>query len=316
MGLLTDIQNAAVDSSTPITDLLRRCLILASKLKSEELRTWAEAELNGYPTGAEVPDYRVLATPHAVGTFFGPGRVVQNVPIPIFTAKGIPSELAERLAWLNVRDPIASLATIDDAKGLERPWDGDVVAAIGSRIMEHHRLMQAHNTISPGALPAIVDTVRTRVLQFVLKLAEEFPDVDDSKSRVAPPAAVVHQIFNNAIISGSNLGTAGNATVEESTVTITLTEADATKLGQLAAKANAVAKKSTKANAKKKPTMKEAATTKALEEIETAAKANKPLTAKEVRGWLAALSHAVTLGTALGKNVQEVEVFLKHLLGM
>ena len=158
------------------------------------------------------------------------GTMLKNVAIPILTAQAIPPPMAQALTSMKLRDPIASLAAADSKRGLVRPWDGDVLAQIGGRLMAHYRLLEAHSTIGPGTLPGILDTVRTRVLQLALRLAEQFPEVDDGRG-TAPPPAVVHQIFNNAIISGSNLGTTGSATVEESTVTISLSGRDARKLG-------------------------------------------------------------------------------------
>ena len=48
--LLDDIIELATDDKQPITVLLRKCLILASQLKNERLKAWANKELNGYRT--------------------------------------------------------------------------------------------------------------------------------------------------------------------------------------------------------------------------------------------------------------------------
>ena len=48
MTLLREIHNAAVDADTSVAVVLRKCKILATRLKHEPFKTWVEKELNGY----------------------------------------------------------------------------------------------------------------------------------------------------------------------------------------------------------------------------------------------------------------------------
>ena len=61
--LLDDIINLAVDNKQPITNLLRKCVVLAHQIQNERLKIWATKELNGYDPGDEIPTYRVGAGP-------------------------------------------------------------------------------------------------------------------------------------------------------------------------------------------------------------------------------------------------------------
>jgi hypothetical protein len=84
--LLDDIIELATDDKQPITVLLRKCLILASQLKNELLKTWANKELNGYMDNDDddddLPEYRITPA-QAVGFFNGPfGAQWNNMPIP------------------------------------------------------------------------------------------------------------------------------------------------------------------------------------------------------------------------------------------
>lgn len=54
---LDDIIDLATDNRQPITVLLRKCLILASQLKSERLKVWTNKELNGYDPDDSLPPY-------------------------------------------------------------------------------------------------------------------------------------------------------------------------------------------------------------------------------------------------------------------
>ncbi len=72
MSLLTDIERAATTSTEPLADLLRRCKVLAARLRHAEFADWASHELNGYEKNATLPSYRVVATPNSIGTLLGP----------------------------------------------------------------------------------------------------------------------------------------------------------------------------------------------------------------------------------------------------
>jgi hypothetical protein len=58
-ALLKEIQADAIDTKVSISNVLRKCAVLASQLKNNELRDWAFKELNGYPD-TDIPPYRVV----------------------------------------------------------------------------------------------------------------------------------------------------------------------------------------------------------------------------------------------------------------
>ncbi|HYG89938.1 MAG TPA: hypothetical protein VD978_27210 [Azospirillum sp.] len=59
MKLIDDIIASVTETKEPISDTLRRCLVLADKLKNNTLKTWVERELNGYAFSDDVPSYRL-----------------------------------------------------------------------------------------------------------------------------------------------------------------------------------------------------------------------------------------------------------------
>lgn len=59
-SLVLELQRDALDKSVSTTDLLRKALVVARKLKVTDLVEWLTHELNGYPEGADVPEYRKL----------------------------------------------------------------------------------------------------------------------------------------------------------------------------------------------------------------------------------------------------------------
>ena len=71
-GLIEEIQRDASNDAAPVSQLLRRIKIAASKLRLTALGEWVEHELNGYPDGLKVPEYRVLGgVPMSFNRFHG-----------------------------------------------------------------------------------------------------------------------------------------------------------------------------------------------------------------------------------------------------
>ncbi|MGZ5198880.1 MAG: AbiTii domain-containing protein [Telluria sp.] len=57
-ALVPELVNMASDPAVTTTDLLRRALVVTSRLNVPELVTWVKSELNGYDS--DIPDYRVI----------------------------------------------------------------------------------------------------------------------------------------------------------------------------------------------------------------------------------------------------------------
>lgn len=57
-ALVPELVNMASDPNVTTTDLLRRTLVVASRLNVPDLVLWVKSELNGYE--CDVPDYRVI----------------------------------------------------------------------------------------------------------------------------------------------------------------------------------------------------------------------------------------------------------------
>lgn len=59
-SLVFDFENKINDKDYSISDLLRHCLIIASKLKQSDFIEWINSELNGYDNKTPLPKYRKI----------------------------------------------------------------------------------------------------------------------------------------------------------------------------------------------------------------------------------------------------------------
>lgn len=93
-ALLDEIVRIAADSQQSLTELLRRCLILAYQLKNDELKSWLRQELDGYSSADGLPSYRFVHI-GALGTFSDGYNSRDRVPLPSAMMKAEHRERAE-----------------------------------------------------------------------------------------------------------------------------------------------------------------------------------------------------------------------------
>ena len=210
MSLLRDIQEAAIDEQSQVATLLRKCKVLAARLGSEEFSRWIDNELNGYENLDQLPPYRVLNV-RSYGEFVGPfGRQMKNAPIP---PSALPEVLREGIQTSKIGMPISTLTSLStDETSSRLSWPPDVVSIYGGRIYEGMNCLIAWQLLPRSALLAILDTVRTRVLNFALEIEKEYPNAGEAAINANPvPEEKVSQVFNT-FITGTvqNLATGSN----------------------------------------------------------------------------------------------------------
>jgi hypothetical protein len=59
-SLVLELRKEALDSSVSTLSLLRKSLVVATKLKLHDFKDWIESEINGYKDGQRIPEYRKI----------------------------------------------------------------------------------------------------------------------------------------------------------------------------------------------------------------------------------------------------------------
>jgi len=98
-SIVLQLQRDSLDKSVGAADLLRKSLVVATKLKLKEFQDWIEKELNGYADEDDIPPYRTILGEVVV---FNPYRGWQPVIIS-------NPEQAERLTRRKCWQPIAEV---------------------------------------------------------------------------------------------------------------------------------------------------------------------------------------------------------------
>lgn len=228
MSLLQDIQDSATGSNTPLSDLLRKCLVLAARLKSNNLKNWVEKELNGYANNDNLPKYRILHV-NSYGYFCGPFQSGwRNAPIP---PSCIPENLRKLATTHYFIGPVSALEDLvrgQTSGNLQSPWDPDMTALVGEQIYEGMNCLSAWRMIPRNSIVGVLDTIRTRILNFVLEIESQYPDAGEATSGKEPvPQERVNQVFNTLIMGNvGNLATGSRDSQQSSVVNVNVLEGD------------------------------------------------------------------------------------------
>jgi hypothetical protein len=200
MSLLREIQTAAIESNADLSTLLRKCKVLAARLGSQEFGMWVENELSGYKSIDDLPEYRVFHV-NSKGHFSGAfGSGINYADIPLIC---IPEKYREMMSKSNMMQSVAyieNLVSKSNSGLVQEPWDPDFVVIVGRKIYQNMNCMAAWKDIPIGCLVHVLNEVRNRILDFVLKIEAENPEAGEAALNSNPvPPEKVQQIFNTTI---------------------------------------------------------------------------------------------------------------------
>jgi hypothetical protein len=203
MATIDTIIDASIEGIEPVSQILRRCLVLAHNLDNSALKSWAEQELNGYANADDLPSYR-KATAVALGVFMdGIGRVISDQPL---NAGALNPEHRHWAKTLNLKQPIAAYEGIDKSQSGIIQWPADLVALYQDKFMDGMWLNRAWQVVPGSVMTALIDTVRTRILTFALEIRREIPEnTPDREISSKVPDDFVNHIVNVTIFGGNNV---------------------------------------------------------------------------------------------------------------
>lgn len=215
-GLYRQIEAEIIDSGSSLASTLRRVKVLASLVGVVELTEWVDRELNGYPDGTALPGYRQFHC-GSHGTFSGRFQSVsRNVPIP--TAL-LPDDLAEKVGWIRMGEGIQELQTLASKADscLERQWNAEwaILAREHLPMDDQSILVEATSRFSVSKVEGVLDAVRNRTLDFLLKLRDLKPEIAESEEAFREiPVEDARQAFEVTIHGDHNMIVAGSGNTQ------------------------------------------------------------------------------------------------------
>lgn len=160
-SLVLELQQEAMNPQVKVSDLLRRALVVATKLNLEEFRAWIEKELKGYKDN-KVPSYRSVR-----------GEVkVQNPYHGLQPVIFEDSQHAKSLSESNIGTSIGELEDLlkGDEKGiLHVRLPDETVSELAKSLMGMPPVL----IVGQAQIYGIVDAVRNGILEWSLKLEKD-----------------------------------------------------------------------------------------------------------------------------------------------
>jgi hypothetical protein len=161
--LVLQLQHLATDNSTDVTELLRKALVVATKLGLEAFREWANHELHGYDS-SDVPKYRRV---HADLRAMNPYRGL--IPFLLHDR-----DLQDLVCNVPIPDSIGALA---DLLTNRRSSDSCLIVQFSAsqkqalmKMQDAFEPLEPVRTVGRNQIAAILDAVRTTILEWSLTL--------------------------------------------------------------------------------------------------------------------------------------------------
>lgn len=227
ISLLRRIREGATSNTTSLSEILRLCMRLGKQLGNEELVSWARMEASGYTKAEDLPDYRKLPS-ESQGDFYGSyGRGIKNAHIPDSV---IEQGHRDSLCNVYMFEPVTELENLAISSGgkdniLKIPWSGDVIAYYQKKEIYSGGMVlaTAWRVMTKQKLTGVLETIRTRVLDFILEIEEELglqgESEDQNPEIVHPQPQKIEQIFINTI-HGGNVAVGNNRDISQQVINI------------------------------------------------------------------------------------------------
>ena len=217
MNLLNDIQEAITNPSFRLADILRKAKVLAFRLDHQEFKDWVNQELNGYKSNDNMPEYRILREVDSYGSFEVAGTLANNIPI---SSLFLPEEYRELMRTIYIEQGVEFIESLVQQSSNKLTlcilWTPDKVDKLQPKVFTNGHCISAWRKVNVSSFVEVLDTVKNRILDFVLEIESKFPNAGDIQYGDKPiPKQDIQQIFNNCILHGS-------ITSENAPITISL----------------------------------------------------------------------------------------------
>lgn len=227
MSQLERLIDEATDGTAPLSTLLRRAKVVASRIKSPEVGEWANREVRGYPDDEQLPPYRVSTQFPVLGVWTGPmGYTISGQPV---SPVGLPEDFRIANFEAALRQPVAELEILSqDKNDPGRLWDPYalnqyekfVAANKGGASFAMMSLTRAQLVIPRTHLIGVLEKIRNSILDLAIGLEEAGPNVGEPAGPTIKDeqVATVVQNFRITIKGDGNNFAVGDGAIQKSRV--------------------------------------------------------------------------------------------------
>lgn len=216
MKIIDELISTLSGSSSDTADALLKAQVLAHRINNQPLAAWVANELRGYPDGSDIPEYRKVRCTIR-GTITN-GRIIHKQHV--VSLEGLEEDNVETLTLMNVRESISTLQHWIQKASIGVALSPELCAILSMPYSASGYHVTSAYVIPPvGAFEQMTTQIRSRLLEFCLRLSDEFPH-EMTNSEVKTKASDINsqQLFANAvfgdgatvIVQGGEIGKVSN----------------------------------------------------------------------------------------------------------
>ena len=215
-ALVPELVNMASDPAMSASDLLRRALVVARRLAVPELVDWISSEMNGYPHGATLPDYRVI---YGELMAYNDARG-HDIPC------GVPDD--KTAEYLRRHPEHQSIPVLEQLLASNVQLIRHFSPSIERQLEESMMIpMRPKLVFSRPQVQGIIELVRNRILEWALDLEGRGIIGDGMSFTQQEKQAVQEQHFHFDNVSGSQIQISSNGSTQTQANPTTGTDLDA-----------------------------------------------------------------------------------------
>ena len=213
--IILDLANSSVDTMTA----LKRAKVLLLELGNDKLLEWVNCEIAGYPSDAELPEYRVVQG-NLMGSYFKGSMANHmkwnNVSLPLGK---MPDEIRDRILNVSFHEGVDALKKLlESADDEERQLGATLPAEFFPIIAKcnndpYMNIISARVVIGSQFVQNIFSVIESRLLEIFIILEKEFGNLDSLDIDVSGKSEEeLHNIFEKmvVVIYNDNRVTVGN----------------------------------------------------------------------------------------------------------
>ena len=177
--IIERIQQDILNPEVSLSTILFKAKVLAYKLKNEKFKQWVKCELDGYPDAIDLPDYRRIEAP-LVAFIFNGFNGQRNVPISLSSCPDWFQEVAGVIRFTSGIRTAEALSRREDM--VSSPWQAEWIAVWNQHNplgAGGHRAVEVNRPVTPASFTQMVETVRSRLQDFILELSDISWDMSD-----------------------------------------------------------------------------------------------------------------------------------------
>lgn len=169
-----------VNEEITIEKALKRILLLANDIENEDLKMWVEKELNGYESGDDIPEYRIINSMNLIYSGINGGFQVTRSPLPMTY---LSSESYDSIKAIKIFEPIGSIQ--DKANNKEGTLQMDRTYLAGEIYNNTFdgligiQCMSISQVFDRSQFANIIKKVNLKALNILMRLEKEFGNLDE-----------------------------------------------------------------------------------------------------------------------------------------